>query len=151
MENAIHHFQKAIDLNPKFGYPLNNMGFLYLSIKEIKRALSYFNKVTEIEDSNPLLLSKTYAGLAICMFIENKKEPAIEFKTKSLILNDNLSNTNYLRPNLNWNNEMIKIYSAIWIILVFRTYPRLLLKKTLFASRFSQVIVNLGFTNTGFL
>lgn len=112
-DNAIKHFEKAYDLNPKFSYPLNNLGFLYLSKRDFKKALLYFNKVIAIEHSNPLLLSETYAGIAICKFFENDKETAKVYKSKSLELNDNLSSTDYLLKYLNWDNEMIKIYSDL--------------------------------------
>ena len=54
-EEAIKEFNKALKLDPNFGYAINQLAYLYSSRNEFEKALEYFKKYAEVSpgDANP--------------------------------------------------------------------------------------------------
>jgi len=98
LEEAKPHFEKSLQLQPKWHFSLNNMGAIYQRQGNTEKAKEYYRKVLETSD-----YYLAYENLsAILTFNEDDPEKAREFTEKSL---QKLPNN----PNL-WLNLAISEY-----------------------------------------
>ena len=54
LENAAEHYQRALEVNPRFVYAANGLGMTYAAMKKDEDALRYFQKSVEMAPENPL-------------------------------------------------------------------------------------------------
>ena len=52
-EKAIKEFNVALSLDPNYNEPLNQLGYLYLKLKEFTKALEYFQRLTAVNPESP--------------------------------------------------------------------------------------------------
>ena len=72
LEDAITNFHKAIEIDPEFAYPWDNLGYVYYLKKQYEKALKLINRSIELDPSN----SWAYKNRAIVNLALNKKELA---------------------------------------------------------------------------
>lgn len=70
LEEAISEYQKAIALEPRYGWAWSNLSNVSLSLEKVEEAIQCFHKAMGIDRQDPTLMERGFANLE---FIE--KEP----------------------------------------------------------------------------
>ena len=90
-EKAINFSQKAIQINPKYAEPYNNLGLIFVYKGQLKKAITFYEKA--------ILINPKYAdafsnmGLAYRELKEYNKE--IDFYNKAIEIQSNHANAHY--------------------------------------------------------
>lgn len=106
-------FKEAILLNPTFTEPYSNLGILLYETAKNTESRSYLLKSIELNNTNPILLSESYAYMALLDVKENKIEEAIRNKNKSINSSPEILDYKFLEEELQWSKKTIEIWSSI--------------------------------------
>jgi Flp pilus assembly protein TadD len=88
-EEAILHYQEAIQLQPNFGEAYNNLGVALLNLKRYDEALGYFKEAVRLQPG----LYKTYNNIGNILVYQGKYDEAIQMYRKSLEIQPFYANT----------------------------------------------------------
>lgn len=91
-KKALDLFKKAIDLNPNYSIPYNNIGVIYWNKGEFKNALNFFKKALEIDPNNKTILKNCKDAITILKDFD-KGDPC------------SITNPNNLKVNNQWDNK----------------------------------------------
>lgn len=81
---AIEYYQKAIDIDPTYRYPVNGMGNVYFDLEDYDKALTYYLRAIELYANE----AGYYHGVGnVYNKLENYPK-AIEFYTKAIGINE---------------------------------------------------------------
>jgi len=73
-QEAIKEFNTALKLDPKFGYAINQLAYLYSSRNEFEKALEYFKKYAEVSPGN----ANPFDSMGEMYFRMGKLDQAVE-------------------------------------------------------------------------
>jgi len=130
IEDAIYYYQNEINLNPENAYAYNNIGEVYLNIKDYTNAIIFLKKAEKIDERNIIIklnIAKYYSEIhAIDMaFLYYDKVIEIDesnyyakYNAGLLALNENkyLEAENYLKSAINDNQNSSELYNNLGIV-----------------------------------
>jgi tetratricopeptide (TPR) repeat protein len=82
---AIKHYQQALEFNPSFADCANNLGTVYLHQEQLDKALDYYRRALAINPD----FGEVYNNMAILFTKQGKTAEAIEYYRKAIELNPN--------------------------------------------------------------
>jgi tetratricopeptide (TPR) repeat protein len=82
-DNAIHNFNSAISLDPKYAIPYIGAGTSYYCKKDYEKAIKYYKKALNIDPKN----AEAYCDLGCVYYDKKDYDKAIEYCRKGLELN----------------------------------------------------------------
>lgn len=89
LDSAIYYYKKAQEFAPRWDYPVNNIGVIYLNEKkETEIAKSYFLKAVEANAQSAL----AYSNLGIAERNQGNYEKAIEYSNQALAIDPKHTN-----------------------------------------------------------
>lgn len=90
---AIECYQKAIDIEPSFGFPYNNIGNIYLDMGELEKAVPYYKRSLELDPNHAF----TYNNLGNLYMRLNKFAEAVPLYKKAVEM---MPNNGYMYNNI---------------------------------------------------
>jgi tetratricopeptide (TPR) repeat protein len=115
-DKAIADFTKSAELNPNNLYNYNNMGCIYITLRELDKAMEMLQKSISVAEKGASVLP--YGNMATCYMLKGQYEKALEYVNESIELFP--SNKNLYRKKANVYTRMgnytaaIKCYKKIY-------------------------------------
>ena len=110
--NSKQCLKKAIELNPYYANPYNNLGFILIG-SENNKTRELLQKLIELS-GDLLLKSESYAGLALVDLMEGNEDMACLNKKNAVKLNTKLLDHDYLKMQLGWQVQWIESFLSIY-------------------------------------
>lgn len=83
-DKAIADFTKASELNPNNLYNYNNMGCIYITLREIDKAMEMLQKSISVAEKGASVLP--YGNMATCYLLKGQYDKALEYVNEALEL-----------------------------------------------------------------
>ena len=130
IEDAIYYYQNEINLNPENAYAYNNIGEVYLNIKDYSNAILFLKKAEKIEERNIIIklnIAKYYSEIYEIDMAFSYYDKVIEIDNNNyyakynaglLALNENkyFEAENYFKSAIKDNKKSSELYNNLGIV-----------------------------------
>lgn len=82
LDNALRHYQKALEIDPQYAEAINNIGTVYYARKKYKEAIGYYERALKFAPKS----ASIYSNLGTAYFARKKYKEALEAYQKALEL-----------------------------------------------------------------